>query len=113
MSQTTIDAPSGPGPDGRGRPPRPRRGAPLGRVLIGLALLVVILVGVGTAWWFLARDEAEQVTTDGALDDFRNSGASGSESGGPPVGVYTATATGTEDVGFPGLTESLGPNAPV
>jgi len=112
MSQITIeeapDAADGPA----GNPPRRRR-ITLGRVLIALALVVVLLVGAGVAWWIFGRDHAEPVSTDSVVKDFRDSGSTGAPSGGPPVGVYAAVATGTEDVGFPGLTESLGPNAPV
>jgi hypothetical protein len=65
-------------------------------------------------WFFVGRDEARQRSSDEVLEDFRQSGAStGPADGLPAAGVYTATATGTESVGIPGLDESLGPNAPV
>src|SRR6478735_8647484 len=116
MSNTAIDA-SATGTTGSagGAPPSPRRRRiTLGRVLVGLAVVLVVLVVAGAAWWIFGRDEAEQRSTDDVVKELRDSGATGAADGGRPAfGVYAATATGSEDVGFPGLTESLGPNAPV
>ena len=116
MANTTIDGPApapGDAPDPVPQGPRRRR-ITVGRVLLGLGVLIVVLVVAGAAWWFLGRDEAEQRSTDSVVEDLRASGETASNDvGRPAFGVYAATATGTEDVGFPGLTESLGPNAPV
>jgi hypothetical protein len=66
------------------------------------------------AWFFFGRDQAGERSTDAALDDFRQSEVAGAQADGrPALGVYAATAEGSEDIGFPGLTESFGPGAPV
>ncbi len=100
------DGPSGPAPT--------RRHRTLWRVLIGLGVVVVLVIGAGAAWWFFGREEARPVSSDAALQQFRESGATGAEGDGrPALGVYSAVATGSEDIGIPGLTESFGPEAPV
>lgn len=114
MSTVTIDPPAG----ADGEPPTPpaprRRYRTLWRVLIGLGVLVVVLLAAAAAWWVFGRDEARQRSTDDAIEDFRRSGGTGSQDDGrPAIGVYSATAAGSEDIGIPGLTESFGPGAPV
>jgi hypothetical protein len=113
MSTVTIDPPAG--ADGGSPPPSPRRRRrTLWRVLIGLVVLVVVLVAGAAAWWVFGRDEARQRSTDDAIEDFRRSGGTdSSDDGRPLIGVYRATAEGSEDIGVPGLTESFGPGAPV
>jgi hypothetical protein len=94
-----------------GPPARPRV---LRKVLIGLGILVFLVIGAGAAWWFFGRAEARPVSSDAALQQFRESGATGAQDDGrPALGVYRAIATGSEDIGVPGLTESFGPEAPV
>jgi hypothetical protein len=116
MAQLTIDDAPGaeiPDPDDPTPTPRGRRRL-VWRVLIGLAVAVVVIVLAGVGWFFFGRDGATERSTDAALDDFRQSGAAGSEAEGrPAVGVYDAVASGSEDIGLPGLTESFGPGAPV
>jgi hypothetical protein len=124
MAQVTMDdtnsadqAPPGGPPSpvpGPNPPPPKRRRRVLWRVLIGLGVVLVLLVGAGAAWWFFGRDEASQRSTDDVLKEFRQSGAVDSDSAGrPAVGVYSGVADGSEDIGIPGLTESFGPGAPV
>jgi hypothetical protein len=92
----------------------PARRRVLWKVLIGLGVVVVLVIGAGAAWWFFGREEARPVSSDAALQQFRESGATGGEGDGrPALGVYRAVATGSEDIGVPGLTESFGPEAPV
>ncbi len=103
------------GPSGPSSPPaRPARRHVLRKVLMGLGILVVLVIGAGAAWWFFGREEARPVSSDTALQQFRDSGATGAQGDGrPALGVYSAIATGSEDIGIPGLTESFGPEAPV
>jgi len=113
MSTGTIDPPT----DAHGEPPAPvppRRRRTLRRVLFGLAALVVLLVAAGAAWWTFGRDEARSRSDDEAIEDFRRSGgAGGTDDGRPATGVYSGVASGSEDIGVPGMTESFGPGAPV
>jgi hypothetical protein len=91
-------------------PPR-RRGRKVLTVLLA-AVAVVLLAGV--AWFVFGRDQARELDTTEALDEFRAANpASGEADGRPAAGVYAATATGVESVGLPGFDEQLGPNAPV
>jgi hypothetical protein len=122
MAHVTIDdttgadqvPPGGPSTPVPGSTPPKGRRRLLWRILIGLGVVVVVLVAAGAAWWTFGRDDARQVSTDEVLEQFRQSGAAGSDGEGrPAVGVYAATATGSEDIGVPGLTESFGPGAPV
>jgi len=84
------------------------------KVLLAVLAVLVVVVVAAVLWFFFGRDTASEVSTDTALEDLRSSGATASEVEGlPSVGVYTATAEGSEDIGFPGLTESFGPGAPV
>jgi hypothetical protein len=121
MSQTTMTDTTGadgippeePPSSAPGSAPRRARRR-LWRVLIGLGVVVLLLVGAGAAWWVFGRDEARQRTNDEAVEDFRRAGAVGSDDDGrPAIGVYSAVAEGSEDIGIPGLTESFGPGAPV
>jgi hypothetical protein len=97
-------------------PRKPRRRVRLlWKILIGLALVVALLLAAGAVWFFVGRDHARQVSDDQALENLRSGGGATTTAaaGGPDVGVYSATSTGTESVGIPGLDEDLGPNAPV
>ncbi len=86
----------------------------LRRVLIGIAVLVVVLLAAGAAWFVFGREQAEQLTDDQALEEFRAASRGEVEAlGRPAVGVYPATASGTESIGIPGFDEELGPNAPM
>jgi len=109
--------PAGPptgAPDGASGPTPRRRRRTVRRVLIGLGVVIVLVIGGGAAWWFFGRDQARPISSDAALQQFRQSGATGSDGDGrPAIGVYSAVATGSEDIGIPGLTESYGPGAPV
>jgi hypothetical protein len=79
-------------------------------VLVGLAAVLV----AGGLWFFLGRDQAQQLDDQEALSEFRSANSStGAADGRPPAGVYAATATGVESIGIPGFDEDLGPNAPV
>lgn len=91
---------------------RPRRRTP--RVLFGAALALLVLVVVGGLWFFLGRDQAQELSDSDAVADFRAGGGESVEDDGRPVaGVYAATASGNESIGLPGFDESLGPSAPV
>ena len=86
MAQITLDAPGSEHPDPpepSATPRRPRR--LLWRVLIGIAVVVVVLLLAGVAWFFFGRDQATQRSTDAALDDFRQSGTAGAEAAGRPA----------------------------
>ena len=102
------------GGDATGSDParRPRRR--VGRIVLGVAAgLVLVLVGAGALVWF-GRGEARERRDDEAIEDFRSSGGAAVDATGrPDAGVYGATADGSESVGIPGLDEALGPNAPV
>jgi hypothetical protein len=116
MAQLTMDdAPGAELPDPDDTTPEPRRPRRvLWRVLIGIAVVVVVAILAAVGWFFFGRDQATQRSTDAALEDFRQSGAAGTEADGrPAAGVYDAVAQGSEDIGLPGLTESFGPGAPV
>jgi hypothetical protein len=91
---------------------RPRRR--LWKVLIGIGAVLLLLIVAAGLWFFLGRDRARQLDNGEALTDFRaRGGASPNSAGGPPAGVYAATASGNESIGLPGFDESLGPRAPV
>ena len=96
------------------QPETPRRGRLWWKILIGLGIVIVLLVGAAAVWFFVGRDEARQLSDDQALENLRaGGGATSSDTAGrPAVGVYRATATGTESVGVPGLDEGLGPERP-
>jgi hypothetical protein len=100
----------GSGTEPMGEPPR-RRGRKILTVVLA-ALAVVLLAGV--AWFVFGRDQARELDTTEALDEFRAANVgSGEGDGRPTAGVYAATATGVESIGLPGFDEELGPNAPV
>lgn len=97
----TSDAPAGKGSRRR-------------RVLLIVAAVIVVLLALAAAWFVLGREQAEELSDDQALVDFRaGQGAAGAAEGRPVAGVYAATATGVESIGLPGFDEQLGPNAPV
>ena len=86
----------------------------LRNVLIGVAALIVVVFVAGVLWFVVGREQAEELTDDQALDDFRAANSGSSEAAGrPDAGVYAATATGNESIGLPGFDEELGPNAPL
>lgn len=92
--------------------PRPRRR--LRKVLIVVAAVLTVLVIAAGLWFFVGREQAEQLSDDQALEDFRANSADASDAEGrPAAGVYAATASGNESIGLPGFDEELGPNAPV
>ena len=94
-------------------PRRPHRGR-WWKVLIGIGVVLVLLVGGAALWFLIGREDAKQVTDQQAIEALGANGATGTDAAGrPAVGVYTATADGTESIGVPGLDEGLGPNAPV
>ena len=98
---------------GDGEPVGPQRHR-LRNVLIGLAVLLAVALVAGVLWFVLGREQAEQLTDDQALDDFRAANRGATEAAGrPDAGVYAATATGSESIGLPGFDEELGPNAPM
>ena len=98
-------------PDGSGSD-RPRRR--LRTVLIVVGVVLVVVVAAGVAWFVFGREQAEQLSDDQALLEFRAaSGASGDAEGRAAAGVYPATASGNESIGVPGFDERLGPNAPM
>jgi hypothetical protein len=100
----------GSGTEPVGEPPR-RRGRKVLTVVLA-ALAVVLLAGV--AWFVFGRDQAREIDTTEALDEFRAANVgSGEGDGRPTAGVYPATVTGVESIGLPGFDEELGPNAPV
>ncbi|MCB1270607.1 MAG: hypothetical protein KDB31_04240 [Microthrixaceae bacterium] len=113
MSSQTVERPVEPserpeGPDGQ----RPRRRIWRNLLIVAAALLGLLVVLV--AWFLLARDRAEQLTQDDALEDFRAAtSADTSADGRPAPGVYPAAASGSESIGLPGFDEELGANAPV
>jgi len=111
--QHTGSAPDArPGESGGPGDVRPRHR--LRKVLIGVAALVVAVLVAGVLWFVFGREQAEQLSDDQALVDFRSSADVTAEAAGrPAVGVYPATASGTESIGLPGFDEQLGPNAPV
>jgi hypothetical protein len=95
-----------------GAPPGRRRR--FGKVLLAVLAAIVVLVVVGLLVFLLGRDEAEQLSDDQALADFRASAAETSaDDPRPAPGIYAATASGSESIGLPGFDEDLGPNAPV
>ena len=104
-----TDAPGGP------EEPEAARRRSRWKVVGIVAAAVLVVLAAAVAWFFLGREEAEQVSADQLLDEFRsNGGAASSEGDGRPApGVYEATASGTESIGLPGFDEELGPNAPV
>jgi hypothetical protein len=114
MAPVTLDdAPAPPAPE-PAPAPAPKKRRVVWRVLIGLGLVIVLVVAAVALWFFVLRSGAGERSTEDALKDLRASGASGAtDDGRPAVGVYTALASGSEDIGLPGLTESFGPNAPV
>lgn len=117
MAPVTLDdAPAPPAPE-PAPAPAPRKRRLVGRVLVGVVVAIVVAVAALAVWYFFLRSGAGQRSTEDALKDLRASGAAGTTGGDPQgrpaVGVYSAVATGTEDIGMPGLTESFGPNAPV
>lgn len=85
------------------------------RVLIGSAVLLVVVVLGAVLWFVFGREQPRQVSDATALEQFQQSAGAGSSpaAGGPPAGVYSATAAGSESIGVPGLDERLGSNAPV
>lgn len=92
-------------------PPQRHR---LRNVLVGSGIAVLVLVSVALAVVWFGREDAQQLSDDQALNDFRSEGSAASDpAGGPLSGVYAATASGTESIGLPGFDEQLGPNAPV
>ena len=106
-----ADEPRHLSPEPDGEPPQRRR---VSKVLIGIGLVLALVTVAAVLWFVLGRDEAEQLSNDQALNDFRSSGAASSEPAGRPTpGVYAAMASGTESIGVPGFDEELGPNAPV
>lgn len=114
MAPVTLDdAPAPPAPE-PAPAPVPKKRRVVWRVLIGLVVAIVLVVGAAALWFFVLRSGAGERSTEDALNDLRASGATGGAAEGrPAVGVYTASATGSEDIGIAGLTESFGPNAPV
>ncbi len=112
VDEVQPDGPdTGVDPDGSGSD-RPRRR--LRTVLIVVAVLVAVLVAAGVAWFVFGREQAEPLSDDQALLEFRAAqGSSGDAEGRPAAGVYAATASGTESIGVPGFDEDLGPNAPL
>lgn len=104
------------GPAGDGTPPGGRRRRKAWKVLAIVVGVVIALLAAAVAVFVLGREEAAELTADQALEDFRASGGASAGSdveGLPAVGVYAATASGTESIGLPGFDEELGPRAPV
>lgn len=84
------------------------------RNLIIAGVAVLALLALAATWFVLGREQAEELTDDQALADFRASQSSSEPADGrPAAGVYAATATGVESIGLPGFDEQLGPNAPL
>lgn len=82
--------------------------------MFGVVLALVVLVVLAFLWFFLGRDQAEELSESDAVADFRAGGGGAAERDGRPVaGVYAATASGNESIGLPGFDETLGPGAPV
>src|SRR5437867_3265408 len=102
-----------PTPATHGQAPR-RAHRRLRRVIIGIAVVLVVLVGAAALWFVFGREKARQVSAKDALAQFRDNGGASTEAAGrPAAGVYTATAAGRESIGLPGFDESFGLNAPV
>lgn len=92
----------------------PRSRHRLRTTLIVIAAVLAVIVVAGVVWFVFGREQAEQLSDDQALVDFRaNGGDTTAAQGRPVAGVYPARASGTESIGLPGFDEQLGPNAPM
>jgi hypothetical protein len=84
------------------------------RTVLGIGVVLVVLLAGGGAWYVFGRERARSVSTEDALSSFRKNGATAADAEGRELlGVYPATATGSESIGIPGFDESFGPKAPV
>lgn len=91
---------------------RPRRRA--WKVGLWVAAILIALIVLAVIWFLVGRETAEPLTQRDALEGFRATADETADAQGRPLaGVYSASASGSESIGVPGLDEGLGPQVPV